>query len=251
MLDQRLFVNRDAAVEEMLLDLRACAQRLKKTKLSGGFKNTRRRELVFLDTRNQTINLNRLVFRQRTDQEGSRTTEYTLKCRSPDRYVAAGAKLKAAKGLSAEKKLEEDIGAPFQVRFSKSYTVEGSSKSPSTLTEAAELFPILGNLKRDGRRCSGKLEILPVNSLRAFERVLSGPDLSFDDTPAEMALILWSDRAEGRPLVAEFSFRYENKAEAYEPEAARLAMEFFEELQRMDWCLPGARTKTQFAYGTG
>ncbi|QDU28657.1 hypothetical protein ETAA8_37600 [Anatilimnocola aggregata] len=250
MLDQRLFVDRKEAALELCLDLHACAKRLKKIEVDGEFKKVRRREIVFLDTRDQTIKLNRLVFRMRTEQGEKRETEYTLKCRSPDRYVAAGANLKSAKDFPAEKKLEEDIGAPFLVRFSKSHTVVGPHKAPETLADAAELFPVLGKLKRDDRRCSKKLELQPVNSMRAFERVLSGPMIQFEKTPAEVALILWSDRAEGRPLVAEFSFRYENQAEAYEPQAARLAMEFFEEVQRMDWCVPGGRTKTQFAYGT-
>ena len=72
--------------------------------------------------------------------------------------------------------------------------------------------------------------------------------LKFDDTKATIALILWSDGQEGRSLVAEFSFRYRNTKERYEPKAAQLAMRFFEELQRLDWCLPEGRTKTQYAY---
>lgn len=84
--------------------------------------------------------------------------------------------------------------------------------------------------------------------MRAFERVLEGPVLRFNKTTAEIALILWSDGAEGRPLVAEFSFRYGHDDEDYPPKVARKAMELFDEIQRLDWCLPGGRTKTQYAY---
>lgn len=84
--------------------------------------------------------------------------------------------------------------------------------------------------------------------MKAFERVLQGPVLVFDKTEAEVALILWSDGDKGRSLVAEFSFRYKHKEEDFEPRAAGLAMEFFDELQRMDWCAPDGKTKTQFAY---
>jgi hypothetical protein len=246
MLDQRMFVDRKEAVAEMCDDLRNIAKRLKKTEFDGKFEAADRRRLCFLDTPDETINLNRFVFRQRTEQSGK--TEYTLKCRSADRYVAAGAKLKAGEGYRDDAKFEEDISAPFQVRFSHSNTVAGAAKPPETLGQAAELFPILGKLQRDGRRCPAKLELRPVNSLEAFERVFKGPELKFDKVVAEVALILWSDRDDGRPLVAEFSFRYEDKDEKFHHKAARLAMDYFEELQLLDWCVPEGRTKTQFAY---
>jgi hypothetical protein len=54
-----------------------------KTRDGGEFTKTKKREIVFLDTEDETIALNGLVFRQRHDVENG-TTEYTLKCRSPD-----------------------------------------------------------------------------------------------------------------------------------------------------------------------
>jgi hypothetical protein len=86
-----------------------------------------------------------------------------------------------------------------------------------------------------------------VRPAAAYERVIAGPTLIFGQTKAEVAVILWSDGPTGRPLVAEFSFRYKDKREALGPRTARIAMTFFEEVQRLDWCSPG-RTKTQYAY---
>ena len=247
MLDDRLFVDRKEAAASFCRDLHSLAKRLRKVECDGEFDGSDKREIVFLDTIDETIHLNGFVFRQRTDVEVGKT-EYTLKCRSPDRYVAAAAEVSAGKGFKGDEKFEEDIGAPFVSRYSHSNTVENQDKEPETVKEAARLFPSLAKLRRDGDECPDRLELRPVNAMRAFERVLRGPMLVFDKTEAEVALILWSDGAKGRPLVAEFSFRYKHKEEDFDAKAARLAMEFFKELQRMDWCLPEGRTKTQFAY---
>jgi hypothetical protein len=247
MLDHRLFLDRKAAAESFCRELHAVAKRLKKIECDGEFKTMERREITFLDTSDETIRLNRLVFRKRADLEKNET-EYTLKCRSPDRYVAAGANVEAASGLKGKPKFEEDIGAPFVSRFSHSTTIKGPAKAPSKLKDAAVLFSALGKLKRDGERSADSLELHPVNRMTAFERVLSGPLLRFDDTEAEVALILWSDGSEGRPLVAEFSLRYRHDEEDFSAKAARRAMRFFEEVQRLDWCVPEGKTKTQFAY---
>jgi hypothetical protein len=248
MLDHRMFVDRKAAAVSFCRELHTCARPLKRIECDGEFEKTKRRQLAFLDTRDRAIALNRFVFRRRAELEGDRRVEYTLKCRSPDRYVAAGADVQAAKRLKAAEKLEEDIAAPFVVRFSHSNTVEGPGKSPETLADAARLFPALAKLERDGAPCPGELELHPVSALEAYERVLTGPTVTFNKTTAEIALILWSDGAQGRPLVAEFSFRYADRREGYSPKAARLAFEFFERVQRLDWCLPEGRTKTQYVY---
>jgi hypothetical protein len=236
-----------ARAAQLCIDLHASGKRLEGIEVDGEFEKTKKRAIVFLDTPDETIALNRLVFRQRTDFEKERT-EYTLKCRSPDRYVAAGADLKAGNGFEEEIKLEEDISAPFSVRFSHSNTIQGRAKAPKNLQEAAEMFPVLGKLERDGNLCPDDVLLRPVKAIEAYERVLVGPIVKFKKTEAEVALILWSDGKDGRPLVAELSYRYGNDDGRYTPGVASLAMRFFEELQRLDWCAPNAQTKTQFVY---
>lgn len=248
MLEHRMFVERRTAAEAFCRELRACTARLDGVECDGHFEKAKQRQIVFLDTPDNTVLLNGFVFRQRISLSGNRGTEYTLKCRSPDRYVATGADIRAGKGLTGVPKLEEDIGAPFVVRFSHSATVRQDERAPKTLDAAARLFPALGKLLRDGKGCPGKVRLWPLNGMRAYERVLTGPTLRFGKTSAEVALILWSDGPDGRPLCAEFSFRYADKNERYSTDDARLAMTFFADLQRMDWCLSGARTKTQYVY---
>lgn len=248
MLDHRLFVDHKTAAAGFGSALQTVARRLKKTAYRGDFKTDTRRDIVFLDTPDQSVLLNRFVLRKRLDR-GADKAEYTLKCRSPDRYVAAGAAVSSARKPPADQpKFEEDIGPPFVSRFSHSCTVNGPTAAPQTLGDAARLFPALSRLKRDGVRCPESIPLGPVGGAHVYERVLRGPELTFADVTARVALILWSDGPEGRPLVSEFSFRYGHDAEDYSSGTAQRAMRFFEEVQRLDWCTPDARTKTQFVY---
>jgi hypothetical protein len=66
---------------------------------------------------------------------------------------------------------------------------------------------------------------------------------------AEVALILWSNGPQGRPLVAEFSFRYKTDGDDVAAKVAAKAKDLFEGIQSLDWCLPAGRTKTQYVYG--
>jgi hypothetical protein len=249
MLNHHMFADRREGSRTVCEELRALAGRLPKIKWQGELQVNKRRTIVFLDTIDRTIALNGLLLRQRTDK-AAQESELTLKCRSADRYVAAGADLSAAPTLESCLKLEEDIGAPFVSRFSRSNTICSESEPPETLEAASKYFSVLNKLKRDGVRCSSELRLKPVNSLKAFERVLTGATLTLGDVEAEVALILWSAGRKGRSLVSEFSFRYKCKGEDVSVQTARQAKYFFEELQLLDWCAPLSMTKTQFAYGT-
>jgi hypothetical protein len=246
-LDHQMFADHRTAVPAFWQELKRFARTLG-VKAKGRFEKPNRRTITFLDTADHSIYASGLVLRRRDDGE---RVEYTLKCRSPDRYFAAQADLSAAKGLKDDAKFEEDIAAPFVIRFSQSNTVAVKGKRPQTLRDAAAIFPVLGRLRRDGRKCSGKTRLQPVNGLQAFERVFAGPLLKFDDETAKAALILWSAAPKGRPLVAEFSFRYADKAEGFSRNVAELAMEFFLATGRLDWCRPQGRTKTQYVYRSG
>jgi len=245
MVDHRLFVDRKSAALGFWRDVSACAKRLPITDHSGSFDEVSKREIVFLDTPDRTIAHNGFVFRQRREVTKGRA-EYTLKCRSPDRFVASCADVSAADDFEVKHKLEEDIAAPFISRYSNSNTIRASKQPPRNLHQASRLFPVLGELSYDGRKCSDKIRLKPTSSHTMFERVLSGPTLTFGKIEAEVALILWSDGAAGRPLVAEFSFRY--TVRRISGAAPHMAMEFFLKVQALDWCLPESRTKTQYIY---
>ena len=248
LLDHREFLDRRAG----LATYRAEVERLARpARLEGDFGAPAKRTLSFLDTPDLTLRRLGLILRHRSTDE---TSELTLKCRSEDRYFVAGTDVSETEGLKARRKLEEDIAAPFISRFSLSNTVE--TPGPTTWGAAAQVFPILATLRLDDRPVSPDVVLRPVNGLEVYERVFTGPVLQFSDrvnkgkkTRATVALILWSDGKEGRPLVAEFSYRLKDQDEHYSRDLALAARGFFERLQRHDWTAPRGTTKTQFAFG--
>lgn len=244
LLDHRMFSDSDAALTELSSDLKGCAQRASAS-LQGRFEKTETRELTFLDTPDHTVLGNGFVFRRRREKERS---EYTLKYRSLDRYIAAAADVGAGVGLAPDEKFEEDIGAPYVSRFSLSNTIKGPDDVPATVGDAARLFPVLGQLTRDSRNCPGDVVLLPVGTFTPFERVNTGPAFEIAGKQAEVAIILWSNGPSGRLHAAELSFRYKDKDEQFSGAVARTGMRLFEEIQRLDWCAPENRTKTQLAY---
>jgi hypothetical protein len=220
------------------------------------------RTILFLDTPDFTVRHNGLLLRQRVKRK-SGTTDYTLKCRTADRYIAEGRDLSPGPRLEAESKLEEDIGVPFISRFSHSTTVSldadqelAGDNYPTRLSTATRLFPGLLALQRDGLPCAPEIALMPVRGLNVFEQVFNGPKVHFPNgrgrsspTPADVGLILWSKGKKGRVLTAELSFRYEAEKEAFPADVASGAKRFFEGLQYLDWTRPEAITKTQYMYG--
>ncbi len=263
--DGALFADVDAALSDILEDVADLGRSVGAT-VAGGFnpRDPSERTILFLDTPDYTLRDNGLLLRQRIKRKTGKTgktgkTEYTLKCRTEDRYIAAARDLSPGRGLSDDSKFEEDIGVPFVSRFSHSVTVSlkgddelAGENFPGTLSAAGRLFPGIVTVQRDGLRCPPGTALAPVNGLKAFERVFTGPVLRFPKghaTAGKMALILWSKARKGRILTAEFSFRYEDDNEAFSPEVAAVARRFFAGLQHQDWTRPEALTKTQYMYG--
>jgi hypothetical protein len=219
------------------------------------------RTILFLDTPDCTLRENGLLLRQRVKLKNGKT-EYTLKCRTEDRYIAAGKDLSPGPGLKHASKLEEDVGVPFVSHFSHSTTVGldndklAGENFPATLSAARRLFPAVLAVQHDKLPCPPETALTPVNGLKVFERVFTGPVLHFpkgrdsrSSATSTVALILWSKGKKGRILTAEFSFRCEDDDEAFSPELASAARRFFEGLQCQDWTRPEALTKTQYMYG--
>lgn len=259
MLDHEPFVDRRAALEALRGDLDALVGAIEGVAATGGFDEERRRTIVFLDTPETALRRGGFVLRGRMAGEKA---EYTLKCRSEDRYFAAGADLRTVKGFKADEKLEEDIAPPFRCRFSHSNTAQPPKKGrlrrgelPKTLGEARAFFPVLGTLHHDGRATPRDAPLRVVNGITAFERVFTGTSLVFrgsepdeGEGEASVALILWTDGEEGRPLVAEFSFRLEDEKERFSRGLSRSARSLFERFQGLDRARPKGTTKTEFIY---
>src|SRR5215510_10752220 len=131
-------------------------------------KDPNERTILFLDTPDYTLRENGLLLRQRVKQKSGKT-EYTLKCRTEDRYIAAGKDLNTTAGLKPESKYEEDIGIPFVSRFSHSTTVGlddddelAGENFPVTLSAAGRLFSTVLAVRHDGRPCPPETPLAPV-----------------------------------------------------------------------------------------
>lgn len=252
------FTDPTAAIKAVWDEIEEAMKTLPGAQAKGTFDKKEIREIFFLDTPDHTLRRNGLVLRQRT---GETAVEYTLKCRSEDRYFAAGTDVQAAKALRTDDpKLEEDIAPPFTCRFSHSATITVSAdakpklrKRPTTLRQAAALFPLLGTLRADGRACSPKTALKKVNSITVEQTVWKGGTLLIEqdeDEPEEasVALILWTRGKGRRAAVAELSFRIKDKAEEYNRTLAETARSVYRLLQRLDCALPEGMTKTEYVY---
>jgi hypothetical protein len=252
MLDHGRFADRAVAVKRFWAELVDAAGTTTVARAKGEFDKKDKRTIVFLDTPDLTLGRSGLILRRRAEGD---SIQYTLKCRSDDRYFAAGSDVSAGKGHRSKEKLEEDIAPPFRCRFSRSATVTlPDERAVRTLQAAAAFFPLLSRLRMDGRVCPADTPLAVVNNITAFERVYTGARLAFDlpdagDQDASVALILWSNSKKGRPLAAEVSFRVKDSDERFGRDLARAARTMFARVQQLDWCRPEATTKTQFVYG--
>src|SRR6266545_1439093 len=110
--DTALFANVAAGLKNIRDDIAELGELVNLT-IDGKFKdkNPAEQSVLFLDTTDHSLRDNSLLLRQRVKQNDK--AEYTLKCRSEDRYIAAGKDLIPTDKLKPEEKFEEDIGVPF------------------------------------------------------------------------------------------------------------------------------------------
>lgn len=243
------FLERCQAVDSFLGEIKSLARRSTvKVKVSGDFVVSKKRESRFFDTENFTLRRSGWVLRRRDNRR--RPSEHlTLKCRLADRYIAQGVDLAHNQKYEDKEDFEEGITAGFHSRHSRSVTL---SETPDKLSrrsafkDAKGLFEVLGELRHDERSCSPKTKLYVVNGLVAYERVYEGADIQLCGRRATVALIIWTDRWQGRPLVAEFSFRYKCKKHRYCTNVAAAANELFGRIERLDWTAADSPSKTQY-----
>jgi hypothetical protein len=177
--DGSLFADVDAALSDILDDVGDLAGSVG-LGVADKFdaKDPNERTILFLDTPDYTLRENGLLLRQRVKRKNGKT-EYTLKCRTEDRYIAAGKDLSPAPGLKHSSKLEEDVGVPFVSRFSHSTTVEldnddelADENFPATLSAADGLFPAVLAVNHDGMQCAPETALAPVNGLKVLNAFL-------------------------------------------------------------------------------
>jgi hypothetical protein len=211
----------------------------------------KRRKVCFLDTADRQLRGRDYVVRERVDlDDGER--EVTLKFRHPDRYISQDRDMEPAKDFSEDMKFEEDIKPRFQAvySFSSSVLLKPDNKL-ETLEDVHGLFPGLAKAVEDIPE-SAPLAI--VGDFVGYERVIKGTTFQIGEDPdvfAECSLTLWYAEEEGEePLVAEFSFKYDDKKEDYTAAQARRAYDAFLAIQDKlgDWIDSESMTKTAYVY---
>ncbi|MEM9273992.1 MAG: hypothetical protein AAGA80_13635 [Cyanobacteria bacterium P01_F01_bin.143] len=218
------------------------------------FKKPEKQLVRFYDTKKEILNSNSYVFRERKDINGD-NREITLKFRHRDRYLSQARDMKDKDGKDEEQKFEEDIKPPIFVSlysFSNK-TIIKKDKKLNKLNDPGRLFPDLP--KRLGDAYDGDKKIKIVNDFTAYQIVLKGPSFTIDKQLCKCALIFWYDKKpNGKPVVAEFSFKYKDKSESenFSSEVAQKAFDVFKILhedKNLDkWVDLEGTTKTAFAY---
>jgi hypothetical protein len=219
----------------------------------GDFRQMKGQRLIrFFDTASYHLNSGQYIFRERVDLESGKR-EVTLKFRHPDRNIAQDRNMDAKEGDEPQTKFEEDIKGPFISLYSFSTTQRiGEDKNLNKLKDIMQMFPDIADRLDDFPEAD---EITVVNSFTAREVVLGGPSMQLGKSPkieAECALIAWydHDHDDEPPVVIEFSYRYGDKNEDYNGNAARRAFKAFNTLQTRlrTWVDPKAPTKTALVY---
>lgn len=212
-----------------------------------------RRVIRFYDTPDRRLNDNLYIVRERAALDGS-TREITLKYRHPDRYVAAHRDMRSALNGQVKTKFEEDIKPPFQQLYSFSTTVQvPADQKLAKVKHVANLFP---GFKAAFRDFAADEPLAVVEDFTARELVIGGGWLYLGkryDVRASCVLVVWHDHLKegGIPAVAEFSFKYGDKGEAYGGGTVRRAYDAFQTLQSQmpEWTDKDSKTKTAFVYG--
>lgn len=199
----------------------------------GKMKLAKSRSVCFLDSDVRLIRSSGMVLRRR---EGNDTVSYTLKLRSPDRFIAETKWKTKPKG---REKFEEDISFPFQPRYSHSCTIDYKRKHEPKLETFGDLGKVFRNFKMHD---DAKLEV--VNDVVVNEQVFDGI-IKLETQEIKAGIAIWHD-TESNPVVAEFSFKYEQPYRNHL--LAHWCKSFFEDMQNADECDPIGVTKTQWAY---
>ena len=214
---------------------------------------TKQRYIRFYDAKEQHLQKNHYIFRERVDtMSGDR--EVTLKFRHPDRYIAQARRMDAAQVERGKSKFEEDIKPPFQSLYSFSTTQKISSdKRLNRMDDPGRLYP---DLPKQLDTYTETEAILVVGNFTARELVLTGAAFQIGKQPkveATCALVVWYDAEDGaqKPKVVEFSFKYGNDDENYSGEVTQRAYKVFQVLQSTTlagWVDHKSKTKTAYVY---
>jgi hypothetical protein len=212
----------------------------------------KRRQVRFFDTGDKWLRGNDYVVRERIDLD-SNERQLTLKFRHPDRFVSQDRSMDPHKDYAVDMKFEEDIKPAYIALYSYSSnilvkddvaidTLQGIGKLYPGLEQAVDNWPL------------EEQKLLHVGNFTAYEQVIKGTSFQIRKNPeiaAVCSLTLWYASEEDQtPVVAEFSFKYEDEKENYSGKMARRAYDSFHAIQAnlKPWIDDKSMTKTAYVY---
>ena len=257
LLDADFFKNRDDGFRDLWSIVKEVAdEQGVETEPSDKKFKQKRRQVLFLDTKDFAIRKTGYVLRKRVkykkkNKKLAKKMEYTLKFRSEDMVKSAKADISST-DYGAKSEFEEDMGYSaesvdkFKRKFSKRNKIKTRDNPGSTIKDFAEIFPVLKEL---GIPEQTVLE--PVNGITIDEWRVSPGILDFGSgLIAKADITLWYDRS-GKPLIAEFSFDHKiSDFDNQNEQATQKMFDFFLALrERLADRVAKETTKTGFTYG--
>lgn len=206
------------------------------------------RDVKFYDTHGTCLlSDNGYSFRERIENGNS---EFTLKFRSPDRYISNFEDLSATSS-QAKKKLEADIGisstSTFKVIYGHSNTVS-DKRTIKKIGDINSLFP--GFEKNYG--FSEDIELKSIGNLFIREHVYTGREIKLGSFDAKISVTLWYDSVptnDQNPVLVEVSFKYKDNSAKYTKKVVNRAKESFDALRSLtNWIDINSKTKTKWVY---
>ena len=221
-------------------------------------KKKKQATVQFFDTKRLLLRKSDFVFRRRRPLSGGKA-ELTLKRRHPDRFLTSGSE------TGGDPKFEEDIKATRKQVFISLHSLSGKVKKVDPDVEFNRLEDIqrfYEPLREQlGSAYGPDKKVHQVGDFTAEQTVLEGPEFTVsDDTIAKCALIVWYRKGGSakRPVVAEFSFRYDDESlgigqEPFTPEIGRCCFQILQALRDedtpvADWVDLKGPTKTKYVY---
>jgi hypothetical protein len=211
----------------------------------------RRRQVSFYDTADHWLRQNDYVVRERRDVD-SQERQLTLKFRHPDRFYSQDRVMEPADKFTKDLKFEEDIKPSFQSLYSYSSNVVLKEKMTiEKLEQVGEYYP---GLEKAVKTFPREAKLTSVGDFTAFENVIKGTSFQIRKDPellATCSLTLWyTDEADEKPLIAEFSFKYVDDKEDYSGKAAHRAYLSYLAMQEQlkSWIDSQSMTKTAYVY---
>jgi hypothetical protein len=221
------------------------------TTLKDGKPDDELREVCYHDTPAQALRQSGFILRVRaeTSKSGKKKYQTTLKYRDADRHVTASKNVEPSIQIDQkDRKFEEDVVPPFQIKYSKSASIK-AEEEPNfrSQQEVAGLFPGLENLEISAKTAVGK-----VKDFTAHEFARKAGSIEFEaGVTVKCALSFWylSKERAGRPVAAEFSFDFEDDDENFPIKTVSGANALFASLQKQSgWVDRSSTTKTAYAY---